>query len=206
MEVKVAQNSQNPRHLDVYVQEELVKIIDKTLYKRCLRDIRKMKNLEEEFKVLEQRVSLNYTLFLLGRRAYSTFEITKKLKEKLISQSSIDLTLSKCTDYISDEDLIASIIRVESGRGKGKRAIMTKLTQRLGKTRDELEGWLETHYPEDSELERAVALSGKKYRKTLSFEEKGKAIRFLVGRGFSYPIAKEALFKSQRDLDNEEME
>ena len=206
MEVKVAQSSQNPRHLDVYIKDEFIKTVDKSLYRRHLKDIHNVRDVKRDLARLERKISLNYTLFLLGRRAYSSYEISKKLKEKLISQASIEESLRKCSHYISDEDVIASIIRVESSKGKGKRAIMNKLSQRLGKKRDELDGWLEAHCSEDSELERAISIATKKFRKLLTFEEKGKAIRFLVGRGFSYQIAKEALFRSQHVLDSEGME
>lgn len=203
MEVKLIQSDQNQRHLHIMAGDELIKTIDKSLYKKHLTNISHMTNIQEELEILEQKVALNYALFLLSRRSYSTFELKKKLKEKLISRAAIDLTLSKCEGYISDEELILSIIRVEAGRGKGERAIVEKLVKRMGRNREEMAGLVEENYTTESRQAKAIQLLKKKFPGCLTYETKAKALRHLVGRGFSYQIASEAVSRSQHELVSE---
>ena len=195
MEVKLIESENNPRHLEIWLGDDFLMTIDKRLYRKNLTQIRKMTNIHEDVVILEQKVATNYLLSILARRAYTTYELRKKLKDKLISITSVDYALEKVSSYLSDDDLIESIIRVEISKGKGGRVIEQKVIKRSGKAREVVKDLVAAQYVEEDQLVMAIALVRKKLKGALDYKTRAKVLRFLVGRGFSYQTAQEALTK-----------
>ena len=199
MEVKLVASFKNFRHLEVWYEDKLVATVDKSLFKKKIQLLTATTNIHEQFEILEKKIAYQYAIWLLSRRSYSTWEIKKKLKEKLIRDSSVTYVIEKLSSFLNDEELCLSILRTQSAQGKGERVMIQKISQRLGISWDQAKQAVESVYNEQDQIKKAVFLLQKKAR------DQGKALRFLLGRGFPYSIALQAI-RNQRDLDSEEMQ
>ncbi len=198
MEVKIIASEKNRRHLEIWAYETLIKIVDKSLFKKKIKDITDPSNIHEQLEILEKKIALNFAYFLLSRKSYSNHELKKKLTDRLISTASQEYVLNQIATYLNDEELLESIVRVEKGKGKGERAIVGKVATRLGIPYQEAKEVVESRYSFEDQVISATKLLRKK-----PFP-KEKALRFLLGKGYSYSAASQA-FRNQHDLDSEEM-
>ncbi len=200
MEVKLIPSLRKPNHLEIWAGETLIKTVDNSLFKKKIREITNSSNIHEKLEILEKKIALNYVIFLLSRRAYSSHELKNKMKERLISTASQQYVLSQVSPYLDDEKLLESIVRVEKSKGKGERAIVRKVATRLGLSLQEASRIVESGYCFQDQVDNAITLLKKK-----PLLQKEKALRFLVGRGYSYSAASQAV-RNRHALDSEEME
>lgn len=140
---------------------------------------------------------LDYAVRLLARRNYHSVQLRKKLTQKGIgTNEDIEEVLSKLEEYkyINDEAFIEYYIKDQlTLRPQGTRKVRTRLFQK-GIHGDTVEKELAKY--EATELDRAKQAMHKK-EKTLTeeseFKRREKIFRFLISRGFTIPIVKEAL-------------
>ena len=145
----------------------------------------------------------DHALKLLTKREHSTHELHEKLTKKFPDQTEeIEQTLKdlKERDWLSDERYCESFIHDQLLTTKpGPLKIIQKLASK-GISRDFAQEQVDIYYPEEKQLEIIQELAEKKKNEILrrgklskKFEIKQKIISFLMGRGFSFDIAKEAM-------------
>lgn len=191
--VKLLPSSKNHHHLEVWDEEKCVKIIDKRLYKKELYKISHDDSVADCWENLEKKVALRYTLFLLNRKAYSSYELKKKLEERLVSKQVVVEVLSIVGDFLNDEALGESIVRVEKRQGKGERIIQHKLTRRLGWSHDVAAQFITAHLSIEEQLAEAKKRLARRFCAPLSMKDKAKALRYLLQRGYTYDTARMAI-------------
>lgn len=192
MEVKIEPKAENARILEVFLQGESQKLINKVLYKRHLSKIRSFKNFIEEFTALEKKVALGFCLTILAKRAYTKFELTKEMEKRLISEDAISSALGKVAPYLDDEAILKRLVEVHAQRGKGARAILVYLRKKTDLNYAKLMQMIEENLPFEVQLEKAKALIEKKGRPQ-DRKEMARIYRFLLSRGYSHDIAQRAL-------------
>lgn len=131
-----------------------------------------------------------YSLWLLGRRSYSTAEMRTKLERKRKQwegeEESIDEVMAYLQEYsfINDRIYAQSVIKSLESAGKSKRVIRNKLLQK-GIPSEMID---EMQFNESSEIDSIRSFIAK--HPQLPSE---KLIRRLLYRGFSYNDIKIAL-------------
>ena len=117
-------------------------------------------------------------------------------------QPAIDFAVERATEYrFLDESRFCSyFIEERKRRGWGQRKIETELKRRHV-VLDDIPGYPEDYFAVEDDLARASALLAKRrVPETRGFE---KLVRFLMGKGFSYHIAADAV-KARLDAEREE--
>ena len=149
-----------------------------------------------------KKSAMEYAILLLGRRAYSTAELRKKLMAREYSLPEISGVLEECIrrgfldDRLYAENLAESVYL----RGGGKNKAIRKLRLK-GIDREIIQNTLSEQEEEPGKSELDAALSALARKKTVFLREpdfrkrREKALRFLAGRGFSAAVAYEALQK-----------
>lgn len=134
----------------------------------------------------------------LNYKQRSEKEVRKKLNEKKLSESSIDIVISSLKDlkYINDESYAKSYIQSKILRKpEGKRVLKMKLVDK-GIPKDIAENIISEQYPPETETEKAADLL-KKYEKKVRaktpVEKKQKCFRFLLSKGFDFDTINEVL-------------
>lgn len=192
MEVKIEPKVENSRILEVFLQGESQKLINKVLYKRHLSKIRSFKNFIEEFAALEKKVALGFCLTVLAKRAYTKFELTKEMEKRLISKDAIASALDKVAPYLDDEAILKRVIEVQAQRGKGSRAILIYLRKKTDLSSSLLMQMIKENLPFETQLEKAKLLIEKKGRPQ-DRKEMARIYRFLLSRGYSLEVVQSAL-------------
>lgn len=187
MEVKIIKSAKSGDLLRIYDKEILVKELYAPFFVKYISQIEKFTSFREEFPPLEEKVGYLYALKLLGKKAYTTVEISHKLREKRISEGSIGVILGKLSSYLNDEETLKAYIRSYLQKGKGEKAIYLKVKHKTTCTKETIFLWIRQAAPEEDMLARAKELVRKKNKTT-----REKAYRFLLSRGFSYDIAMQA--------------
>ncbi|HWQ81568.1 MAG TPA: RecX family transcriptional regulator [Ignavibacteria bacterium] len=134
----------------------------------------------------------------LNYKQRSEKEVRKKLKEKKLSESSIDVVISSLKDlkYINDESYAKSYLQSKILRKpEGKRVLKMKLADK-GIPKEIAENIISEQYPPETETEKAAELL-KKYEKKVRaktpVEKKQKCFRFLLSKGFDFDTINEVL-------------
>jgi len=129
----------------------------------------------------------------LSYRQRSKKELTKKLKDKNISEAVIERIIKLLEDQKYVDDMSYAKIYLETKiRNKpiGKRLLQNKLYEK-GIDKDTAEKTLNENYSEEKEIDSAKKLF-KKYSKKIkekdASEKKQKCYRYLISRGFDYEI------------------
>ncbi len=149
---------------------------------------------------------IDYFYRLLSRRDYSSYELTKKGKEKGFEQNDIDEAIQELQskDYQSDTRLVESMIT--SYQGKYGKSVIKRKCREKGIAADVFEQIWEskTEGEETEELDELKAKVKRKYKidDFLSIEPKTKAKlwNYLQYRGFN---PSEVLAQWQREQDEE---
>lgn len=134
----------------------------------------------------------------LNYKQRSEKEVRKKLKEKKLSDGSIDIVISSLKDlkYINDESYAKSYLQSKILRKpEGKRVLKMKLADK-GIPKEIAESIISEQYPPETETEKAAELL-KKYEKKVRAktpaEKKQKCFRFLLSKGFDFDTINEVL-------------
>lgn len=137
----------------------------------------------------------NYALFILGRKDYTEYEVSKKLSDKGYSTFSINKTIEKLKlyDIINDERYVKKYINDCIHIKKyGKKKIEYNL-QKKGINTDLIK---ECFFDNNSEYEyeNALEILQKKIKYCKNEKNiKNKLIRYLISKGFTYDIIKKAI-------------
>lgn len=135
-------------------------------------------------------------LYYLNYKSRTEKEIKKKLKEKKISEKSIDkiITILKDLKYIDDNQFAKLYLEDKlANNPKGKRVIAMKLAEK-GINKEVISNVIDSQYNEDKEIQKAKELLSKylkKVRAKSPIDKKQKCYRYLLSRGFDYEIVKE---------------
>lgn len=150
---------------------------------------------EEQFSFLEKTCARNFALRRLAKRNYSSFELSKLLKERLVAEDSIAEVIAgiQREGTVNDKDWIDGFI----GRGlpkEGPKALYAKLKKK-GIPEDLISASLKLRETEFPQGERIRALLESKYRNRdlASFKERQKVIASLMRKGFEFDEIVQAL-------------
>lgn len=127
--------------------------------------------------------------------------VTSLLATAFTSPRSISPSSAPTEYHFLDENRFCSyFIEERKRRGWGQRKIETELKRRHV-VLDDIPGYPEDYFAVEDDLARASALLAKRrVPETRGFE---KLVRFLMGKGFSYQIAADAV-KARLDAEREE--
>lgn len=136
----------------------------------------------------EYRACVQAVTDALSRRDHASGELWDKLKRYGYRDREIDRALSTAEErrFLDDGRFSSYFIEERIRRGWGRRKIESELRRR-GICIDDIEGYPDRFFSEGSDLDRAVQLLEK--RACPESRAKGKFVRFLVSRGYSYSIA-----------------
>lgn len=149
---------------------------------------------QEQFLTQEPaRVKL-YITRKLTNRAYTSFELRKLLKEKLVPSSVIDCVLPEFQYYVDDAAWLENFITSQLHKKSGPKAISMKL---------KVKGIPEHAYTEllrqlaapENQQEQIMTLLATRYKKLdlSQYKDKQKAVGALMRRGFDFEVIKETL-------------
>ncbi len=132
----------------------------------------------------EKQVAFNKALNLLNTRFKTRHEIKMYLKEKGFDEFVIEDTLEKLTEYkyINDEHYIEAYINSNKDK-KSKKVVELELLKK-GVSQKSIDKALETF---EGENDLILSLYQKYMKnKVHTFENKQKAIKYLIGKGFAF--------------------
>jgi len=149
---------------------------------------------EKKIKVIKEFDEFNsgkkIAYSFLSYRQRSKKELTKKLKDKKISEAVIDkiIELLEEQKYIDDSSYAKMYIETKiRNKPLGKRLLQNKLYEK-GIDKDNVEKILNENYSEEKEIESAKKLFKKYSKKIKGEDKKQKCYRYLLSRGFDYEI------------------
>jgi regulatory protein len=158
---------------------------------------------EVKKKIFAPERLYSYGIWLLGRKDYTTFEMTQKMKNYQPDEKIIQETIDKLVaqGYINDErraiNIVNAYIKKESSY-KIKRRLSEK-----GVSKDMIEDVIRDSVDDGVEIEMATKMLIKKF-KHFDKEMKQKYCSYLVGRGYSWDVISKAiehLKKESTDYD-----
>lgn len=144
----------------------------------------------------------NYTLWLLGRQAYTTGQLRDKLRRKGATDETVERVLGRLVDLkLVDDALYAETFVRTRSRNKGALRLRQELFHKgvAEALVEKAVGGLD----EKTQLESALALTEKNlWRwKGEPRERYAKAYAFLARRGFPVDVVREALAQAFSDED-----
>lgn len=143
----------------------------------------------------EYRLLKNSALGSLARREHSRKELRDKLLRKNANLALVDRVLDELLEdgYLSDQRFAESFYRYRMSQGKGPVRIRQELKLK-GISDDTISEVV--NEDESFWFEQALELQRRKFNDVTEFtpKEKARQIRFMLSRGFPYPIIN-ALFE-----------
>ena len=143
-------------------------------------------------KELEAKTALVYLTEMLGRRDHSCGEAREKLLTAGFHEDAVDYALDRAISlrFLDDTRFAKYFIEERKRRGWGQRKIELEL-KRKHVCLDEVPGYPEDYFSQEDDRDRARALlERKRVPDARPFE---KLVRFLMGKGFSYQVAADAV-------------
>lgn len=147
----------------------------------------------------------NLAVHRLGVREYSAAELQAYLKKKgaddrIAAEIVSDLARA---GYVSDERYATMVVRHQALRGKGPRYIQSKLKQKgVSLDPDRIRSMAEESTGKSS-LEAAREILERRYPSWRSDQkEANRAYQALLRRGFSFDVARSAVFQFSSDEEN----
>ena len=156
------------------------------------------KKIEEIKKYDEFGFGKKVAYSFLSYKQRSRNEIVKKLKQKKVSDNTIDevIELLLKQKYIDDKTYAKNYIDDKiNSKPIGKRLAKLKLFEK-GIDKELIEETLNESYTEETETELAVRLLSKYEKKLKSddpLERKSKCFRYLLSKGFDYETIRRAI-------------
>lgn len=140
----------------------------------------------------QRQVAKERILRLVNRRDYSRHELYERLSRDGFERDACNEMLDDLTGcgIVSDARFAEVYIRSKISVGWGTERIVREL-ERRGIDVNDLEGWPHQFIDPEAEYERALMVARKKCSgsRTPTYQQ---LVRFLIGRGFSYDIARGA--------------
>jgi SOS response regulatory protein OraA/RecX len=146
--------------------------------------------------------ALQMALKMLGRRALSRRELLQKLARKGYPPSDCEAALVAMVDYgyVDDTALAQACSGQANTAGRGPLWVRQKLAQRQVDQDTAAQAAQSTYASEEEATQRALAVLKRRFANApvpadrLAAQKHGqRALRFLLGRGFSFGSAREAL-------------
>ena len=161
----------------------------------------KEKPKEKSAQEIEYKEAYNYSIYLLSKRDYSKYKLTKKLNSRKYTKETIEKVIQKVIDqnYLREEAYTNMRIKSLLYKGYANFFIKQKLAEEKLTVDDHLIDKLreENHMPNDESINYLI---DKKLRykeipsdKEAFFKLRDKVIRFLISKGHNYQDAKSAL-------------
>lgn len=150
----------------------------------------------------EYQKAKRYTINILARKNYASFELRKKLCDRSVPEDIIEAIVAEFAEagYIDDKGWLVNFIRQESVRKHGMMVILQKMRQKgvPEYLMDDAVGLLEREKP----AEQIAKLIETRYRKydLNDSRQREKAIAALMRRGYRYEDIKE-VFSSMSSAD-----
>jgi regulatory protein len=199
---KIETQEKNPKRKSIYLDEQFAFGLDQeTVYRYGLREGNRLaqKKIDEILKSEERRRAKEKALNYLSYRARSEKEIKDKLKKKEFPGTIIDEVISdlKRLNLVDDFEFASLWIkdRLEH-KPKGERVLKLELLKK-GIKKEIIQKALEEFYPSKTEeMEIALELVKKRERRYKDLDKmvaKRRLFNFLLRRGFSYEVVREAL-------------
>lgn len=145
----------------------------------------------EEVSEREASIAWEWLLKTLNRRDLTAREARDRLRREGYGDRAIAAAVDRAVElgFISDLRYAETFARQRMAAGWGRQRIVREL-ERRGVDVSRIDGWAEAHFdPEEEALRAREALSR---RGVPERDPYGKLVRFLVGRGFDYAVAKAA--------------
>ncbi len=141
-------------------------------------------------------------LSLLKRRDYACEEIRRKLLSAGFGEKSIDEAIKRAYQhkFLNDQRFAKAYIRSKINSGWGRSRIIKELELR-GIDIDLISDFIAEILNDEEEYQRALEIIQRKQVPKTNIEQ--KFIRFLVGRGFTYPVSKRATRRYLDDIDSD---
>lgn len=140
----------------------------------------------------QRQVAKERILRLVNRRDYSRHELYERLSRDGFERDVCNEVLDGLTGcgIVSDARFAEVYVRSKISAGWGTERIVRELEKR-GVDVNDLEGWPYEFIDPEAEYERAVTVARKKCSgsRTPTYQQ---LVRFLIGRGFSYDVARGA--------------
>ncbi len=158
-----------------------------------------------ETEKISREIIYNKALRLLGRREYSVWGLTKKLREKFPENSAGILEIVQefvDKSWLSDDRFADYLVREKAEySGWGERKIVMKLNEHKIDSKI-IQEKLAKYFPPEVQLKKAQKLALEKAqslkisrKKLTDFEERQKIKNFLISRGFPFEIAQSVVEK-----------
>lgn len=148
----------------------------------------------ETFPKIEYEKARIYALRKLAQKNHSSFELEKRLKACLVSESTIKRIIAEFVQagYIDDDAWVGQFIKYLLGRKHGPAVIRQKLLLK-GIDRNKADSIVAGLNTRDS-LESVLKLLNSKYknRNFREFKEKQKVIGALMRKGFDFDLINQA--------------
>jgi regulatory protein len=198
MLIEVRPKLENKDVLIIFIDEEPRKQIHVTVFGKNPSFPSKVESLEEWqtfFEAAEYRCAKNYVLRRLAMQNYYSIQLEKLLKERFISQATIQRLMAECLSwgYLNDQAWLDSFMRTHIKRNS-LRAISMKLQAKLVSPeiiQELMEQW---RNPQDEERSVRRILETRYKNKNLEdFKERQKVIAALARKGYSFEVIRSAL-------------
>jgi len=154
----------------------------------------------DRIHALEARTAMAQLTEMLGRRDHSVAEVRDKLRAYGYRPEEIEPTLARACDlrYLDDARFASYFIEERKRRGWGQRKIELELS-RKGVPLDTVPGYPERFFSDEEDAARARALLAR--RRIPDTRPREKLIRFLMGKGFSFALAADAVGEHLRSIE-----
>lgn len=199
MKLKLQPHSFKKGILILIVDEEEWKEVAVTIFGKRLsfpKNIQTISELEEFLLAKEVKGAKRYILNRLAKCSYCSFELKKKLSEKLVSDAVADKVVEECVQYgyINDREWIERFIEREQRKGKGASWIKNRLWQK-GIPNSLSEEIIASCSSEEEEKKQIVKLLQTRYRSRNleDYKEREKTVAALIRRGYPLETIREAL-------------
>ena len=200
VKIQIVQSTNNQSFIEVFVNGELWKLIDKSLYKNYLRKIKgcsSIKELDALFKTIEEQIAKEYAYKLLSFRGYMKAELKKKLeKRKITHQTCLEVIDALEKKGYLNEKRDANLY-IESSIRKGRGPLLVKKTLALKLENEELSDSLLSKKMTEEDQRAAIRKWIEKKYNMCDFADvkiQQKVYRFLRGKGFESSVICNILF------------
>ena len=150
---------------------------------------------------LQQKAAFSYLVEMLSRRDHSIKEVEDKLSGQGFSSSSIRFAIDKAraSRYLDDLRFASYFVDERIRRGWGRIKIEQEL-RRKGIEPNDVPGYPDEFFDDLVDLDRAIAiLSRRSIPSTKPFD---KLVRYLMSKGFSYSLARDAVKDRLQEADD----
>lgn len=187
MEVKILPSTVRKGYLEIFLDEELWKRVPRRYFRKHISNLLEAEDFKKEFASIEKKEAMQLGLDLLAERAYTKKNLRETMARRNLSNAAINEAIAKLEPYLDDEAMVRSMVRVMKQRGKGPRYILQRLRLKCDFSQEEIQTFIDDELTHEEQLEMAKTLLKKKFRK-VTWENRAKANRLLVSRGYSFDI------------------